>query len=116
MRHRETSIEWPLPCTLTRCDTTTDAGDLVPAVPVEARIDPSSGVFDQRLEDGIWDVLARADFLGEGNAAPVRFAGRQPGGQTRLAALGPGLRHDRWPAGRQAHPHTHRGRTARTSG
>ena len=84
VRHRETSVEWPLPCTLTRCDTTTAAGDLVPAVRVEARIDPSSGVFGQRLEDGIWDVLARADFLGEGNAAPVRFAGRQPGGQTRL--------------------------------
>ena len=96
MRHRESGVEWPLPGTLTRCDTTTASGDLVPGVQVKGPIDPQSGIFGQRLEDGIWDVLARAEFLGEGNAAPVRYAGRHPGGRSRLdRPIGPRLRHER---------------------
>lgn len=84
VRHRESGVEWPVPCIVSRRDQPGPDGELVPGLRVEGRVDPTNGTFGQRLDDGIWDVLARAEFLGEGATGAVRFAGRPPGGSPRL--------------------------------
>ncbi|GAA4347343.1 glycosyltransferase family 2 protein [Angustibacter luteus] len=64
VRHRPSSIEWPLPgrSVLELGD---EDGRPTPTVRWTGRVDPWSGVFQQQLEDGLWDVLARVSFLGE---------------------------------------------------
>jgi hypothetical protein len=78
VRHHDTAVEWPVAGT-TRVEQVPVrdgyAADQSRTVTLRARctatIDPCAGWFGQALDDGTWDVLAHAAFVGEGGARRV---------------------------------------------
>jgi hypothetical protein len=98
LRHRESGVEWPLPGDADTAVVALGPGGAKGAVGLRARVsvvlDPATAAFGRPLGPGIWDVLARSQFLGENQtrrlpaprpaegqgsvalpAAPVPFAG-----------------------------------------
>jgi hypothetical protein len=64
VRHRDTGVEWPLRGTQRAVPAPLGDG-LGLAVTWEGEVDICNGAFGGPLEMGIWDVLARVQFLGE---------------------------------------------------
>ncbi|KQX69945.1 glycosyltransferase family A protein [Angustibacter sp. Root456] len=64
VRHRTSGVEWPLPRDEDRPDVEAPQGARL-AAGWSGVIDPWNGLFGQCLDDGVWDVLVRAQFLGE---------------------------------------------------
>lgn len=64
LRHRQSWVEWPVH-SVTQANTARAIDDGTLAVHVSGTIDPAQGFFGRPLETGIWDVLARVQFLGE---------------------------------------------------
>ena len=73
VRHRDTGVEWPLAGT--QQAVSSPRGDGIGlAVRWEGEVDVWNGAFGEALEDGIWDVLARVQFLGESRVGRVPVA------------------------------------------
>lgn len=70
VRHRNTSVEWPLHGTQHTVMAPIGSGVGL-AVTWEGVVDVRHGAFGSMLEDGIWDVLARVQFLGESRVLRV---------------------------------------------
>lgn len=70
VRHRSTGVEWPLNGTQHPRTEPFGAGVGL-AVSWDGEVDVWNGTFGSALEDGIWDVLARVQFLGESRALRV---------------------------------------------
>jgi glycosyltransferase involved in cell wall biosynthesis len=69
VRHRESGVEWPLggdgESTLVGLGPGTPDRSVALRAQVSAVLDPATAAFGRPLEPGIWDVLARSQFLGE---------------------------------------------------
>ncbi len=63
-RHRESGVEWPVSGTMTTVPVETPEGVRL-SVRVQATLDPTTAALGSRLDDGIWDLAARMNFLGE---------------------------------------------------
>jgi poly(ribitol-phosphate) beta-N-acetylglucosaminyltransferase len=75
VRHRYTGVEWPLPGK--QHHTASSVGEGVNlGVVWEGEVDVWNGAFGSALDDGIWDVLARVQFLGEARIVKVPLADR----------------------------------------
>lgn len=73
VRHRGTGVEWPLSgVQQVVCAPLGDGFGL--AVRWEGEVDVRKAAFGEALEDGIWDVLARVQFLGESRVARIPVA------------------------------------------
>jgi hypothetical protein len=69
IRHRDSGVEWPLPGEGQSTLVGLDRPGLVDGVALRSQasavLDPSTAAFGRPLSTGIWDVLARSQFLGE---------------------------------------------------
>ena len=79
VRHRESGLEWPTAGTC-RLEPETTADGVRLRMRVEARVDPGEGYFGEPLDDGIWDLMARAQFLGESALVNLPAPGPRAGG------------------------------------
>ena len=72
VRHHRSGVEWPV-ATSQRLETLTVGGGAGLRVHAEASVDLTHGAFGAPLEDGIWSLIVRAQFLGESlaQAAPA---------------------------------------------
>lgn len=70
VRHRSSGVEWPVD-SLGDSKTPQADGEATLRVHVDGAVDPENGFFGHALETGIWDVLARVQFLGEGQLRKV---------------------------------------------
>jgi glycosyltransferase involved in cell wall biosynthesis len=79
VRHRGSDVEWPVRGT-SELFLDRGKGGVSLRVRCEAVIDPVHGYFGDPLESGVWDVLVRAQFLGESTIRrlPVTAADRIP--------------------------------------
>jgi hypothetical protein len=85
VRHRESGVEWPLlgdgQSTLVGLGPGSPDRAVALRAQVSAMLDPATAAFGRPLEPGIWDVLARSQFLGEHQTrrlpVPGPAAGRQ---------------------------------------
>lgn len=94
VRHRTSGVEWPLVgdghSTLVGMSGSAPESAVTLQAQVSAALDPTTAAFGRPLEEGIWDVLVRSQFLGENRtqrlpvpaestvvlpAAPVTYAG-----------------------------------------
>jgi hypothetical protein len=89
VRHRATGLEWPVECT-GRQEPELTPGGVRLSVRVQAQICPDRGVFGDPLGDGIWDLVGRAQFLGEGTMAALPAPALPVGG---TAAVGDRMAH-----------------------
>ena len=64
VRHQRSGVEWPV-ATSQRLETLTVGGGVGLRVHADASVDLDHGVFGRPLEDGIWSLIVRAQFLGE---------------------------------------------------
>ncbi|MGN6610902.1 MAG: glycosyltransferase family 2 protein [Angustibacter sp.] len=78
VRHRTSSVEWPLPGETAVAEPAA-ADDARLAVTWSGVVDPWHGLFGQALDDGVWDVLVRVQFLGESRVHRLAVA-EAPGG------------------------------------
>lgn len=72
VRDRVSAVEWPVAATAVRFQESSADGRAVLGVRVEATLDPETLVFGGPLDHGIWDVLARVQFLGESSRPAIR--------------------------------------------
>jgi hypothetical protein len=64
LRHRGSGLEWPMTgASRLEPEPTPDGVRL--RVRTEAQVNPEAAFFGEPLEDGIWDLMARSQFLGE---------------------------------------------------
>jgi hypothetical protein len=86
MRHRPTGVEWPLDAATESTQHSGRAarsgrGGIRLTLRAEARLDPVTGALGGQLADGVWDLLARVQFLGEHSVVPLASSGvSRPGG------------------------------------
>jgi poly(ribitol-phosphate) beta-N-acetylglucosaminyltransferase len=79
VRHRDTGLEWPMHGS-SKLELETTPGGVRLRVRLEARVNPGNGYFGEPLGDGIWDVMARAQFLGESTLVNLPAPGPRAGG------------------------------------
>ena len=79
VRHRVSGLEWPVEGTSSLVPETSAAGVRL-GVRVEATVDPQRGAFGRPLDDGIWDLMARGQFLGESTLVGLPAPGPRAGG------------------------------------
>ena len=81
VRHRTTRVEWPVHGRQQAHAVQTGTGVGL-RVTCEAVLDPARNFFGEPLEDGIWDVLCRVQFLGESEVhrVPLPLASALPSG------------------------------------
>ncbi|MDP9221429.1 MAG: glycosyltransferase [Actinomycetota bacterium] len=83
VRHRATGLEWPVECASSQQPDVTSGGVRL-SVRVQAQICPARNVFGDPLGDGIWDLVGRAQFLGEGTVATLPAPGLRVGGTSAV--------------------------------
>lgn len=75
VRHRDSAVEWPLRGS--QHNRTSSLGDGVTlGVTWEGEVDIWNGAFGSALADGIWDVVARVQFLGEAHSVRAPLGDR----------------------------------------
>ena len=85
VRHRDSGVEWPLRGSQHHTTRPLDDGVALSAT-WEGEVDVWNGAFGSPLDDGIWDVLARVQFLGEGRVSRLPVGKRFLPGQPTTAA------------------------------
>lgn len=77
VRHRQSGVEWPVE-SVGHPRTGPADGQATLNVHITGTVDPVHGFFGRALDTGIWDVLARVQFLGENQVRKIPADAKMP--------------------------------------